>query len=174
LASGLTAELKTEIAEEASPNDHVSVSALTERLEKAIGTWEKALEQQIAASRRTDRSRDVYGRYRTLSKLSPEAREIVLQIQGHHLTRPQYRALLASKLDGAMKELRDAGLLVPLAGHEGEKEVPVYWFPPGSSANIRQGLMAASRNDPEARELVRKALKNVGYAYLPPEDDRAP
>jgi hypothetical protein len=87
VASGLTAELKTEIEEETDPNEKVSAAELKERYEKVLGLWEKALENQILSTPGRSRAQGVFARYKTLSKLPKVAQEVVSQIRNYHLTR---------------------------------------------------------------------------------------
>ena len=164
IASGLTAELKTEIEEKARTGQQATPLEITQRLEKAIESWEKALETQIAPARNPRRDRETYSMYRFLRKLSPMALELLSQIKNYHLTRAQYRSLLDSDLAQTIRELRRAGLLVPLEGTEElGRKAPVYWFPSGSSPRIRQALMAIGPTDAETRNIVDTALKTAGY-----------
>jgi hypothetical protein len=163
VASGLTAELKSEIEEETDPNEKVSPAELKERYEKVMGLWEKALENQILSTRSRGRSQEVFAQYKTLSKLSDVAQEMVSQIRRYHLSRRQYKALTSSNLGPAMKELRDAGLLMPLQGNDQNEPALVYWFPPSTSASIRQALLALPPKSSEIKNAVKEALHAVGY-----------
>jgi hypothetical protein len=164
IASGLTAELKTEIAEKAKPGQETVSSETAQRLEKIIETWEKALEMQIASAPRSGRRRETYSMYQLLKTLSPQGLELLSRISNFHLTRSQYQALENSALAPAVRELRAAGLLVPLEGTEvSGKKVPVYWFPSESVPHIRQALMATRPPNSETRAVVDDALRAAGY-----------
>jgi hypothetical protein len=164
IASGLTAELKTEIEEKAKPDQGTTPSEIEQRVEKIIETWEKALEAQIASGRTSRRDRGTYAMYRFLKTLSPKARELLSRIRDYHLTRAQYRFLTESSLAPMVRELRRAGLLVPLEGNDRSgRKVAVYWFPSGLVPRIRQALMALGPAGPETRNEVDSALKAAGY-----------
>jgi hypothetical protein len=167
IASGLTAELKTEIEEKATPGQEATSSETARRIEKAIEVFEKALEVQIASTRDQRSGHRTYPLYRVLKRLSPAALALLSGIRNRHLTRAQYRFLLDSGLGTSVRELRKAGVLVPLEGVDPfGKKGPVYWFPSGSAAQVRQALLALGPPDSESRNAVDGALKAAGYDGL--------
>ncbi len=140
-----------------------AVAKLKERYEKVLGLWEKTLENQILSTPGRGRTQGVFARYKTLSRLSEIAQELTSQISRYHLTRRQYKALINSSLGPSVKELRDAGLLMPLEGRDENKSTLVYWFPPSTSASIRQALLALPSRSSEIRNAVKEGLHAAGY-----------
>jgi len=167
VASGLTAELRTELEEESEPDGNTSAAGLRERYEKMLTLLEKSLESQFASSRIRGRSKGVYSLYKSLSKLSPTAQELLNQIKSYHLTRRQYKSLNSSSVGFAIGELREAGLLVPLRGYDGAKEIPVYWYPPSTADNLRKAMLAVRPRDSQTIEIVKNTLRDAGYQGRP-------
>jgi hypothetical protein len=53
---------------------------------------------------------------------------------------------------------------MPLQGlDEKNKSTLVYWFPPSTSASIRQALLALPPRSSEIKNLVKEGLHAVGY-----------
>jgi hypothetical protein len=60
IASGLTTELKTELEEKTKPDQPTAPAEITERIEKAIENWGKALETQIGQRSSPQKRRGAY------------------------------------------------------------------------------------------------------------------
>ncbi len=168
IASGLTAELKTELEEEAQPSTGSEQRELAERLEKALDTWESALEAQIASVPRPRVQRETFSIYRLLRKLSPQALELVARIRDYHLSRPEYRTLVKSGLGPVLDELRRAGLVVPLKSKAGAL---VYWYPSTVAPRVREALKAVNRSEPAVQKEIGDALAGAGYPGSDPETE---
>jgi hypothetical protein len=168
IASGLTEEAKVELGLIDQHKDSQSRSTKEElqQIDQVLNRLQETLQAQLRnASLRgkTGRSTDLM--MGKISALSSKAQALLRSVApSWHLTRDQYIKLRHSPISTALLELRKAGLLVPLSGHEdaGEK-IPVYWLPPGTSRRIKAALELISEPPVDIRETVEKELQNVGY-----------
>jgi hypothetical protein len=72
-------------------------------------------------------------------------------------------------LHSAFRELRSAGLIVPLSGLKSGKETPVHYFPPNADRVVRAGLQLLAIPDAAVMKRVLNGLTRVGYKARLPE-----
>lgn len=156
MASGLSAELRETLA---TRND----SQLTARLDQAVERLERSLSSQVRRFHRSDHpAAAVDELVRALSELAGTSVSLLDEISHLHLTRDQYVALESDGyLSSSIRQLWDAGLLVPVSTAEDEL---VYWYPAGAEPVVRAALTFLLDEIPEAVvERVRAELRRVEY-----------
>lgn len=164
LVSGATAEIREEIAEADQDASATEVKHRLDRIEETL----LGLSDAIAASAvsRVSGATAMDRLVSNLSALSDRARALVHAIQRAHLTRAQFTRLRrAPEMEPVIRELRRAGLLVPLRGHDLEswEEISVYFFPPSVAERIPAALALAPPPSDSAKATVRAALDGIGY-----------
>lgn len=157
VASGLSTELKQQLT--------TMLIEQNARVEGAFKTFETNFRGFLDTQQRVDQAMDPLDSLQRLAKemLSQDARVLLKLIAGHHLTFDQYDGLLSTSISHALEQLRDVGFLIPMEGYDKRgKEVPVYWFPPGLAALLRD---FASNLQFSASTIKRVAdkLSAVGY-----------
>jgi hypothetical protein len=165
IASGLATEVRSEIgiAPRESSTTGVNVSEFEKKLDAALQKMQETVVSQLRSIARESRPDAIFKKLKVLERLSPAAQELAFNIKKYHLTREQYKALEKSSLSGALQELRDFGLLVPVTGHEDGKATPVYYFPSGQAKLLRSALLLLERPQYEIREAVKEELDKAGY-----------
>jgi hypothetical protein len=168
VAAGLAAELRTELGlsgdKTDKPGKQVVASDDQARVKQLLSALEDSVAAQLNLLRPRDRPSDKVDAAREeLGKLSLEAQALAHAILGQHLTREQYIRLRRSPIADAVRALRHAGLLVPVAHSEDGVEQPAYYFPPGfgDALHLAGPLLPHIPSDVERR--VRDELRKVGY-----------
>ncbi|TCC33595.1 hypothetical protein E0H50_16665 [Kribbella sindirgiensis] len=167
LASGIAAELKTELAPAAnaegdSAASNVDREAVEEALQNALASLDELTRQPSAGgstSSRVDRLME------ELAELDPFTFELARAIgqYGVHLERNQYVRLLNSGARNAVRKLRAVGILSPLTPHGDQNGKPVYWYPPSVASTINVAFALLNRVETDAATAVREALVKAGY-----------
>ncbi|HEU4413261.1 MAG TPA: hypothetical protein VFT65_00655 [Candidatus Angelobacter sp.] len=149
------------------------VTELSEKIDKAIEKLQDTVEGQLKALNRKDGPAAVFDKVSALDRLSLPAQELAKTIRRAHLTRTHYDALQKGPLGSVLRELREAGLLVPLRGKEEGKKTPVYYFPPGQANTLRSALLLMPSAPSSVKALVKSELEKVGYGpdrFSPPPE----
>lgn len=129
-----------------------------EQLDRAIRRLENSLEAQLRPDGGT-----AVDPVSLMRSLSPVALGLLRALAEHqaHLERDEYIKLRRQfPFRGALNELREAGLVVPLAGGGDE---PVYWIPGRALGVVGAGLLTVPPEPLEIKNRVRRALIAVGY-----------
>jgi hypothetical protein len=160
IAAGLTNEIR-EALNDARKSGDLGATDRLPRVEEALRELRRTIAAQMSGP-----SAGRSGRFNLdprIARLPSLARELAYQIRYHHLTRDQYEQLRKDELVGpAVRQLRRAGLLVPLANH-GDEETRVYWFPPGRRDEIISAVLLTGRRDPNSQDIIGGHLKAIGY-----------
>ncbi len=165
IASGVASEVRSDLSlpeGKSGKGGEASVAELAERVDRALERMQETVSAQLRGLARSNRPSSVLNKLRDLERLSPAARALAGSIKAH-LTRDQYDQLEKGPLSPAIRELRQAGLFVPVTGIEDGKEAPVYYFPPNQSRNLRSALLLIERPPVEVRDLVKAELDRVKY-----------
>lgn len=163
IAAGVAAELRAELqGVSAGASD---VAAVEARINDTLQRLESTLAAQIRTEASADTASVIIDQALAIIKnLTPEARALLREITQGHLTRRQYSALVKGPLAKAVRELRDAGVLVPLQGVDEEgSEIPVYYFPARMANAIRAVIQVIGAAPPHVIEVVKRELERVGY-----------
>lgn len=165
IAAGVAAELRAELASMASTKIQTDRVSAEQSFEDLVKRLEQSLAAQIRSESVPDRSSLQLEQARLLVEgLSSGALALALGIQRTHLTRRQYMMLSSGPLEQAVHELRASGLLVPVRGFDGKKEIPVYYFPPKLAKAVRAALPLAPGPPQELIDLAGAELARVGYS----------
>jgi hypothetical protein len=164
VASGMAAEIKSEVLEE-QPRD----ADASKSLERILDSFSQRLQEQLQAANvgsgaTLSAAQRLNRVVQTISSLSPLALQVVRVISDTyvHLTRAQYKELARSPLASAVQELRGAGLLVPLRS-QGQSDL-VYFFPGALADLVRVAAkLAPGPPSTKVQNLVRETLKSVQY-----------
>jgi len=176
IAAGLTDEIRIALKEAKQNNAALSEDKLP-KIEEALGEIRRTIAAQIVSSRNDRRRPDGTALDQTIMGLPSLARELAYRIRYRHLTRDQYEKLHTDDhLGGAVRAMRNSGILLPLRDHGKEGNV-VYWFPPGTADRIRNGLLLSRPQSLEIRNIISKHLELIGYPSVdfeePPQSDSA-
>ena len=166
LASGIAAEIKSELAPLIQSADKTKQAALENRLADIV----EAMEASVTRSQRTDprvgRGANVDRIHLQLEALSPEAIALVAAVlaRHRHLEPDQYRQLRAGPLGEAVREVRRAGLLEPqVAGGKSDSDPPVYFFPGPVLKGLGPALALVTAPGQAAENAIHRELQRVGY-----------
>jgi predicted transcriptional regulator len=172
IAQGLAEEMRAQLD---TTKGAISESIDEDRIVQRVS---EAIQAQLEVSQRQSRptlSDQVESWTNVLSALSPTAYELAKFIgvyRREHLTRGEYGKLIGVNANyaSAVRELRRAGVLVPLTGPSvPKKDQPVYWLPPGESQALLAAFELASGGGGRSeRQDVIRALTDIGY--LKPSD----
>lgn len=161
---GLTEEVISRLTKIEGFNNGLATLDQVQEIQKVVEQLRKSINLQAKnqSTQKTPTS-DIDRLVSVLDKLNPYSRAMFEVIASNrHLTEAQYDALLDSKYGDDFQELRDAGLIVPLAGLEKDKKVPVYWLP-SSYAKVHKVARQMSRVETSIRPDVAGALREIGY-----------
>jgi hypothetical protein len=161
ISGGIANEIRSELAEEIpeAPGQKI------ERIEQALQDLQRTVAAQLRARSNSSRSNSFDFLLKRISALSVEARALLSSVaSGAHLDRNQYRtAAKSTVLRGPLRELRAAGLIVPLEGlDENQEGVPVYWLP-GTPKMTRLALSMLPEPPVETGKTIHQALREIGY-----------
>lgn len=162
IASGLASEVRSEIAVTGQGGD--TVANLSKRIESALQKLQTSIEGQLKVQSRPNRPAAVFSKLEMLESLSPLAQELTRGLlSGGHLSQAQYNSLETGPLKKTISELREAGLLVPLKGHDDDQGNLVYWFSPGTSKNIRSALQLLPTVPASMKDVIKSELDKIDY-----------
>jgi hypothetical protein len=161
LAAGITEEVREDLKEAMASASKQSRSSRTEQSYRQL---QETLEAAVSVQPDAGAARPSGRVLSHVAGLNLLALALVRAIQRRHLTRRQYQKLRSNAVArNGLLDLRRAGLLVPLAGWENKKRVPVYWFPPNMATRIQAALTLAPISNAAVIKEVNAALEGVGY-----------
>jgi hypothetical protein len=169
IAAGTAAELREDLREDIRMLSEKPDASNQNNLEKSLNEGLQRFQESLVAQIRTEllprkRGTLVDQAWKILDGLSGEAKALAVEIASYHLTRKQYKRLLAGPLSTAISELRHAGILVPLTGQDkAGQEIPVYWFPSRLSQAVSTAIPLITIPSSAARDQVKAELERVGY-----------
>lgn len=166
IASGLASEVRSEIA--FSGKDAITgedtVARLSGRIEVALAKLQTAIEGQLKTQERIVQPAAILRKLGVLEGLSPLAQELARALlAGGHVSQSEYNSLEPGVLNKPVSELREAGLLIPLQGHDDTEGKLVYWFPPGLSKTLRSAFRLLPPASSSVRNLVKSELTRINY-----------
>ncbi len=165
IASGLATEVRSDIGlpdQESGKTGEMNVTELSKKVDRALEKMQESITGQLKGLARQNRPAAVFNKVNELERLSPSAQSLAASIKAH-LTREQYDALDKGPLGEALRELRKAGVLIPVTGFEDGKDVPVYYFPPNQARNLRSALLLLGRPPADVKQIVNSELARVKY-----------
>lgn len=166
IAAGIVAELRAELAALANvPPGAKDKEDVSRRVDEVVKSLQAAISAQLKTADETSRPSEMFDRVvRTLSALSPLGQGLLRGISRVHLTLGEYRQLSSGRLSGALQELRDAALLVPVVHKISDgTEEPCYYFPAPIAGMVRAAFPLLTKPPQDAMDMVRTELKAVGY-----------
>jgi hypothetical protein len=166
LASGLAAELKSELG--LDKDDHMTSeeSPNVEHLTRVVDNLQSSFEALLRDRQTSPSPSKALDRiFYEVSNLSPQSQALIRLIIARHLTRSQYhKALNSEPLSAPIRELRSAGFLIPVVHKlpDGAEE-PCYYFPASFAKALSTGWSFLPEVSPEILAKMKDALEAIGY-----------
>ena len=168
LAAGIAAELKAEFTPLIRATDQAQQESLQQRLAEALQTLESSL-RSMSQGESSVLSRSVAidtlrSRVESLSGQGLALLNGILSGQ-RHIEPQQYRELRDGPLGAALREVRRAGLLVPVvAVGRSNDDPPVYFLPGLATRYLPAVLSLVPLPAQPAQDRVRDELQRIGYS----------
>jgi len=171
IASGIAAELRAEIgALAAGGSTALQPEVIKLELERVLKGFEAAIASQLRGQRLERPSDSLDRTVAVLNDMTTEARALVRELRGHHLTRKEYKNIMSGPLAEALSQVRQSGLLIPVSHRDPDGSAqPCYYFPASLANVIRAALPLVDQPTLEVRKRVREVLRAVGYPSGHPE-----